>query len=398
LCSAITRIDGDPVFARAAHMTADWVLREMQSPEGGYYSSLDADSEGHEGKYYVWTREEIVSALPEQDYPLFARRFGLDRAPNFEGQWHLHAYEAVDRLAQEFRLTPEAAAAKLETCRGKLFTLREQRIRPGRDDKILTSWNALMIQGMAAAARYLGREDCLRSAQRAVDFIRGGLWRDDRLLATYKDGKAHLPAYLDDYALLLDALLDLLQVEWRSEDLFFAQQLADALLNHFEDRKRGGFFFTAHDHEKLLARMKNLADEALPAGNGVAVRALNRLGWLLTEPRYLDAAERTLHLAWPVMNSHPLAYPTLLMGLQETLQPPEILILRGTPTKLAEWQTALTRSYTPERLVFAIPDDASGLPSALADKKPTGEIVAYRCQGEQCSAPISRLEDLQSSE
>jgi uncharacterized protein len=397
LCSAVTRIDPDPVFVRAANATADWVLREMQSAEGGYYSSLDADSEGHEGKYYVWTREEITDVLSEQDYLLFARRFGLDRAPNFEGKWHLHGYEPVQKLAEEFRLTPEAVGERLEHCRQKLFALREQRVRPGRDDKILTSWNALMIQGMTAVARNLGREDCLRSAQRAVDFIRTTLWRDGRLLATCKDGKAHLPAYLDDHALLLDALLDLLQVEWRSEDLVFAQQLADALLAHFEDDERGGFFFTAHDHEKLLARMKNLADEALPSGNGIAARALNRLGWLLAEPRYLDSAERTLRLAWSVMNSHPLAYPTLLMVLQETLQPPEILILRGTRQKLREWHSALTTGYTPERLVFAIPGDAVDLPAALADKRWQGEIVAYRCQGMQCSEPISRLEDLQSS-
>jgi uncharacterized protein YyaL (SSP411 family) len=398
LCSAVTRIDADPVFARAAHLTADWTLREMQSSEGGYYSSLDADSEGHEGKYYVWTREEIAAALPQQDYLLFARRFGLDRAPNFEGQWHLHGYQPVQALADEFQLAPDTVKARLETCQQRLFTLREKRIRPGRDDKILTSWNALMIQGMAAAAGHLGREDCLRSAQRAVDFIRTTLWRDGRLLATYKDGKAHLPAYLDDHALLLDALLDLLQVEWRSEDLAFAQLLADALLAHFEDREHGGFFFTAHDHEKLLARMKNLVDEAMPSGNGVAARALNRIGWLLAEPRYLGAAERTLRLALPVMNSHPLAYPTLLMGLQEALQPPEILILRGTRQKLREWQSTLTAGYAPERLVFSIPDDATGLPAALADKQLQGEIVAYRCKGMQCSAPISRLEDLQSSE
>jgi uncharacterized protein len=394
LCSVASRIDPDPVFARAAHMTADWALREMQSPEGGFYSSLDADSEGHEGKYYVWTREEIAGALPEVDYPLFAQHFGLDRAPNFEGKWHLHGYEPVDKLAAAFQLTPAAARERLEGGRQVLFRLREQRIRPGRDDKILTSWNALMIHGLAAAARYLGREDCLTSAQRALDFIRGTLWRDGRLLATCKDGKAHLPAYLDDYALLLDAVLELLQLRWRSEDLAFAQALAEALLAHFEDRERGGFFFTADDHESLLARLKPLADEALPAGNGIAARALNRLGWLLGETRYLDAAERTLQLAFLALESHPLAYPTLLMALREALDPPEVLILRGAPSRLREWQAALAQGYRPQRLLYAIPSDAVDLPAALADKKPQGEIIAYRCRGLQCSAPINRIEEL----
>jgi uncharacterized protein YyaL (SSP411 family) len=394
LCAAASRVDPDPAFAQAAHLTADWVLREMQSPEGGFYSSLDADSEGHEGKYYVWTREEVEQALPEQDYRLFAQRFGLERAPNFEGKWHLHGYVSVDRLAKESGRSPEAVRARLEHCRRQLFALRERRVRPGRDDKILTSWNALMIQGLAAAARQLGRADCLHAAERALDFIRTRLWRDGRLLATYKDGKAHLPAYLDDYALLLEAVLELLQLRWRGEDLAFVRELAEALLAHFEDRERGGFFFTAHDHEKLLARMKPLADEALPSGNGIAARALNRLGWLLGETRYLDAAERTLQLAFPAMQNHPLAYPTLLMALQEALDPPEVIILRGTPERLRDWQAALAQGYAPQRLSFAIPVDASGLPAALADKKPQGDIVAYRCRALQCSAPVTRLEQL----
>jgi uncharacterized protein len=394
LCSAAARIEPDPVFTQAAHLTADWVLREMQSPEGGFYSSLDADSEGHEGKYYVWTREEVAQALPEQDYRLFAQRFGLERAPNFEGRWHLHGYESVDRLAKESGRSPEAVRERLEHCRRQLFALRERRVRPGRDDKILTSWNALMIQGLAAAARQLGRADCLHAAERALDFIRATLWRDGRLLATYKDGKAHLPAYLDDYALLLAAVLELLQLRWRGADLAFARELAEALLAQFEDHARGGFYFTAHDHEKLLARMKPLADEALPSGNGIAARALNRLGWLLGETRYLDAAERTLQLAFPAMQNHPLAYPTLLMALQEALDPPEVIILRGTPERLRDWQAALAQGHAPQRLTFAIPADAGGLPAALADKKAQGDIVAYRCRGLQCSAPVTRVEEL----
>jgi uncharacterized protein len=394
LCSIASTLDPDPVFADAAAMTANWVLREMQSPEGGYYSSLDADSEGHEGKFYVWAQEEIAAALPEQDYPLFARRFGLDRAPNFEGRWHLHVHESIESLAAEFQQPAVSVRARLKLCAQILLGLREQRIRPGRDDKILTSWNALMVQGMAVAARHLSREDCLRSAQRAVDFIRDTLWREGRLLATCKDGKAHLPAYLDDHAFLLDALLELMQLEWRSQDLVFAQALAETLLTQFEDPEQGGFFFTAHGHEKLLARMKNLADEALPSGNGVAARALNRLGWLLAEPRYLAAAERTLRLASQAMDQHPLAYPTLLMALQETLQPPELFILRGTPDGMREWHSKLTSGYRPDRLIFSIPADKNDLPAALLEKRAAGDIVAYRCVGTQCSAPILDLTTL----
>ncbi|MGH8208561.1 MAG: thioredoxin domain-containing protein, partial [Steroidobacteraceae bacterium] len=199
---------GDAFYAHVAAETAAWTMREMQAPEGGYYSSYDADSEGHEGRFYVWDREAVRQALTTQEYRAFAPRFGLDRAPNFEGQWHLHVFQSVEAVAKSLELTVDAVAALLDSARPKLLAIRNARIWPGRDDKILTSWNALMIRGMAVAARTLERPDLAASATRALDFIRGTLWRDGRLLATYKDGRAHLNAYLDDYVYLADAVLE----------------------------------------------------------------------------------------------------------------------------------------------------------------------------------------------
>ena len=218
---------GEALFARVAGETADWVLRDMRSPQGGFYSSLDADSEGHEGKFYVWTASEVQARLTPQEFAAFSRRFGLDRGANFEGEWHLHIYEAVDTIAAALGESAQSVAALIESARAKLLQVRSLRVWPARDEKILTAWNALMIKGLAIASRVLRRPDLADAATAAVDFIRRTLWRDGRLLATTKDGRAHLPAYLDDYAFLADALLELLQTRWRGGDLEFARQLTE---------------------------------------------------------------------------------------------------------------------------------------------------------------------------
>ncbi len=220
----------DPLFARVVEQTAGWVMREMQSPQGGYYASLDADSEHEEGKFYVWQRNEIRDLLSADEYALIKPYYDLDSTPNFENHaWHLHVARPLSEIAHHLHLGDEQAARLLASAQAKLFEARERRVHPGRDEKILGSWNGLMIAGMAKAARIFRREDWLRSAQQAMDFVCGTLWRDGKLLATHKDGKTHLNAYLDDHAFLLNAALELLQAEYRSTDMAFAVQLADAL-------------------------------------------------------------------------------------------------------------------------------------------------------------------------
>ncbi|MGI9302562.1 MAG: thioredoxin domain-containing protein [Gammaproteobacteria bacterium] len=397
LCAQSAAATGRAVFARAGVETADWVMREMQSPEGGYYSTLDADSEGEEGKFYVWDREQVAAVADPQDHAVFVRRFGLDRNPNFEGKWHLHAFMDLPSLADEFKLDESETIARIDRVRAALFSEREKRIRPGRDEKILTSWNALMIKGMAIAGRYLNKPTCIDSAVQAVDFIRTTLWRDGRLLATYKDGKAHLNAYLDDHAFLIDALLELLQVRWRTTDLEFAVELANVLLEHFADRKNGGFYFTSDDHEQLIQRPKPLADEATPSGNGVAALGLARLGYLVGETRYLEAAESTLRHAAAAMAQAPMGHATLLMALEEYVEPPQIIILRGSTQGMREWHTRCLADYAPHRLSFAVPHDAAELPDALTEKRPHGDKVAYVCTGTVCSAPLEKTGELEEA-
>jgi len=385
---------GDVLFRRVAQETADWILRDLANPAGAYYSTLDADSEGHEGKFYVWTPDEVRAVLDDRQYPVLARRFGLDRDANFEGRWHLHAFEPMDKVAEEAGLTAEEAESLLDSARAKLLAVRNQRVWPGRDEKILTAWNGLAIAGLAAAARTLDRADYVDSAARAVAFLREHCWFDGRLLAVHKDGRSRFPAYLDDHAFLAWGLLELLQARWHGPWLAWAIELAETMLAHFEDRDTGGFYFTADDHESLILRPKTFGDDATPAGNGMAARVLLRLGYLLAEPRYLDAAERTLRAAWSLVERYPHGHTSLLMALDELTEPPTIVVLRGAADDVTVWRAELDKLYEPGRLVLAVPADATDLPAALADKRPQAGTVAYVCRGTTCSAPLATLGEL----
>ena len=385
---------GEALFTRIATDTADWILREIRAPGGAFYSALDADSEGHEGTFYVWDAQAVQALLGTAGYPLFARRFGLDLAPNFEEAWHLRICQPLDSLAAEGGLTIDQAAASIDRSRQTLLQARERRVRPGRDDKILTAWNGLTIKALAIAAQALQRPALADAATAAVDFIRTHLWQNGRLLATYKDGRARFNAYLDDYAFLADALLELLQVRWRSEDLHFLIQLLEVMLQQFEDADDHGFFFTSADHEPLLHRSKSFADDAMPAGNGVAASVLCKAGYLLGELRYLDAAEHTLLAAWAALQRFPQGHVSLITALEDFLHSNQIVIVRGEAQEAQRWVQQLSRVYAPRRLLFAIPTDAADLPDALADKRARDTTTAYLCRGMTCSAPINDLSEL----
>lgn len=286
------------------------------------------------------------------------------------------------------RALREGAGKLLALAKEKLFRAREARVRPGRDEKILASWNGLAIKGMARAARVFGRRDWLDSARRALAFVQREMSHDGRLDAVFKDGRVPLKGYLDDYAFMLDAVLELLQADFRSADLDYARMLAETLLTRFEDREAGGFFFTADDHETLIHRPKPGQDNALPAGNGVAACALQRLGHVLGEARYLEAAERTLHLFYPLAEQQPGAFKTMLWALGEFFAPPRVLVMRGPEAELREWQTALSRSYLPDTLAFAIPASELGLPEVL-DKPLAAGVNAWLCAGPACLPPIA---------
>jgi uncharacterized protein YyaL (SSP411 family) len=387
-------ITGEPLFRRVVEETAAWVLREMQSPEGGYYSSLDADSEEEEGRFYVWSVDDVRSLLTPEEFAVASPHYGFDRPPNFEGHaWNPVVAKPLEAIAGELGITHEEASARLATARAKLFAARGKRVHPGRDEKILASWNALMIGGMAHAARVFDRADWLASARRALDFVHGTLWQDDRLLATFKDGKAHLNAYLDDHAFLLAALLEMLETDFRAADLEWAGEVGEALLERFHDPVGGGFFFTSHDHERLIHRGKPGHDNATPSGNGVAARALNRLSFLTGDIRFQRAAEGTVALFWKAMARSPTGYGSLLTALAETIVPPRLVIVNGPAQALPAWAEMLRREYLPESLVLEIPGETRHLPPPLA--KPAGpQVNAWVCEGVTCLAPIPEPDQL----
>ena len=385
---------GEALFRNTAIETADWMLSDMRAPNGGFYSSRDADSEGEEGLFYIWT-PDAVEKLVGDDYPTVASRFGLDKEANFEGAWHLTVHASLPNIASAGKQSVEDVEAALARARAILFAEREARIAPDRDDKQLSSWNALAVRGLAIAGRILGRDDFVDAAANAVDFLQDNLLVDGRLFASYKDSRARFPAYLDDHAFLVEAILELLQSRWNTQHLNFAVLIADLMLTHFEDPEQGGFYFTADDHETLMHRPKPLADEAMPSGNGIAAYALQRLGHLLGEQRYIDAAERALRNAWKAMDEYPHGHVSLLNALSENLTPPEIVVIRGAAGDVERWRDSVGKLYAPSRLVFAIADSEHQLPGLLAERKAvTGETLAYRCVGTHCELPVKSWQAL----
>ncbi len=381
------------IYAQVIEETINWLQREMLSPKGAIYSSLDADSldaHGHseEGAFYVWQAKEVKALLTPAEFVVASRCFGFDRAANFEGQaWH--AYMAV--------MPDEQDRALLQSAKAKLFAAREQRVRPGLDDKILTSWNALAIKGLARAGYVFNRADWVLLAQNAVDFIREHLWVKNsagayQLLATAKDDKVHLNAYLDDHAFLLDALLELMQADYRSVDMQFAEEIAEALLENFE-AEDGGFYFTAHHHEQLIHRAKQGYDNATPNGNGIAAVALQRFGHLLGEPRYLQSAERTLQAFDTVIKRNPAGCASLSHALHEYLTPPILVILRGEAAKLDGWRRELNQHYYPHHVFLYLDEAVKVLPPTLQRNLPK-DVNAWMCKGVVCTQSIDDLPSL----
>jgi uncharacterized protein YyaL (SSP411 family) len=362
----------------------------MRARDGGFYSALDADSEGHEGRFYVWTADAVRALLSADEYAVAAPAYGFDAPPNFEGaHWNPVLAKPLAEVAAALGIAEDEAAARLASARARLFAARATRVRPGCDDKQLTSWNALMIAGLAHAGRVMARPAWVAEAHAALDFLHRELWRDGRLFASYKHGAARLNAYLDDYAFLLDALLESMQAGYREQDMAWTRELADALLTHFEDPEAGGFFFTSHDHEALITRPKPGYDNATPSGNGVAAYALQRLGHLLGEGRYLDAALRCLRLFQPQLAQQPVAYPTLLAALDEALLPPRVILLRGPAAALREWTAALAPKLAARDLLLALPNGLA-LPAALA-KPESASPAAWICSGTACQPPLTDL-------
>ena len=401
LYAAALKFGPDELFEAAIRETIDWLTREMQHAEGAFYAALDADSEGEEGKFYVWRREQVKKVLSEDEYLVAETLYGLDKPANFENHWNLHRYDSWRSVVDRLSLDKGDADALLKQVKAKLYEARSERERPSTDTKILTAWNGLLVSGLAHAGEQLNEPGWIALAQNTVDFLRTSCWVDGKLYATWQAGEPKYSGYLDDYANLLLGLVDLLAVSWRDEDLKFAQELADALLRDFYDTEIGGFFFTAHDHEALIHRPKPTVDDALPPGNGTAVQALIRLGHLLGKSDYLDPAHNTLAWARGIMERVPVGHCNLLTALEETIYPGEQVVMRGPAGEMANWAQELQNGYKPERVIFQIPyEGVSALPEYLprmVSIEQQSQVTAYVCVGLSCSLPMTELADVKAA-
>ena len=389
-------LGGDALFEAAVRETAGWIARDMQHPEGGYFSALDADSEGEEGKYYVWRRDAVKQLLNDDEYLLVATLYGLDKPANFEGKWNFRRRDAWRSVVDRLGFEPAAGEGLLASAKSKLLAERDTRVPPAKDDKVLTAWNGLAIRGMARAAVRLGEPAWLTSAQRAADFVRENLWDGERLTATWRDGVAKYAGYLDDYANMLEGLIELLSAAWRDVDAAFAKRLADAMIRQFYDADDGGFFFTAHDHETLIHRPKPTLDESLPAGNGTAACGLIALGHLFADTRYLDAAAGTLRALRGAVEQYPEGHCTLLSAVEANAYAPEQIIVRGPVDALDAWLDIARAGYRPWCQVYGIPYEAADAPDylpRLVDADARARLTAFACRGLQCSPPIDSIDE-----
>jgi uncharacterized protein YyaL (SSP411 family) len=393
-------ITGEPFYLRVATHTLDYVVREMTSPEGGFYSTQDADSEGEEGKFFLWTLTEIQALLTAEEARFVALYYDVSAQGNFEGKNILHVQKSAAALAAELGVSERHFNEVLQQAREKLFATREQRVKPARDEKILTAWNGLMLRSFAEAARYLQRPDYLQVARRNAAFILRELAPAGRLLRTYKDGHAHLNGYLEDYACLADGLLALYEADFDLHWFNEARRLIDEAIKLFADQKNGGFFDTGVDHEALLSRPKDSMDNATPAGNSVAADVLLRLAAWTGEDSYRQRADDYLRSQSHHLPDYPRFFGHLLGALDFALSSPYEIAVIGDLAQ-DETQTLLAvinGRYLPNSvLACASPEDTAAAQAIplLADRPlKDGQPCVYICHHFTCLAPVTTSEEL----
>ena len=388
------QITGNPMYKRIVEETLEYVTREMTSPEGGFYSAQDADSEGVEGKFFVWLPREINEALGDEDGNVFCRYYGVTEHGNFEGRNILRVAMDAANLARDEGLDASAFGELLNRSRAKLLEVRNERIAPALDDKILTSWNGLMLAAFAEAAAVLGRRDYAEIAERNAEFLLTNLLRDGRLLRTYKDGRAKLNGYLEDYAFIIDGLLALHEVNFSRDTLDAAIRLGNAMVELFWDAASGQFFDTGRDHEELVVRPKDVTDNAIPCGSSMAVDVLLRLAVITGDGDMERRASTALRSMRQLMMTFPTAAGHWLGALDFYLsRSKEIVIVgergdSGTDALLAE----AYRHYIPNRVLLGASGGETateGLPLLTDRQRVDGLATAYVCENYVCQLPVT---------
>ncbi len=395
-------------FATTARETLDYVLREMTQPEGGFYSTQDADSEGEEGKFFVWNETEIDSVLTDGDEArAFKLCYDVTPAGNWEGMTILNRKQPHATTAQELGLADDELTNLLSRCRKTLYKHREQRIHPGRDDKVLMSWNGMMIAALAQGARVLNQEKYRVAAVAACDFILENMRNDDgRLLHSFKDGQARFNACLDDYACLIDGLIEVYQATFEARFVTAALELAVIMVEQFHDVEQGGFYYTGSDHETLITRQKDNQDNATPSGNSMAATALLKLGQMTGRTDLEQNAYETLEMLSGQMARIPTAMGQALLAVDYLLAPAkQIVVVGGDDSETTDaFLQEINGRFLPNAIVLFRPQSQpeDEIPTVfqplLTDKAAIDDqTTVYICQAGACSAPISSLPDLQES-
>jgi len=389
----------EPLFKSVVEETVSYLLREMLHPEGGFHSTQDADSEGEEGKFFVWTEDEIHRVLGEEDGKVFCRMYDIGEPANFEGKSILHPILTPGQAGKLFGKEPSEIEALVALAKQKLFAEREKRIKPFRDEKIITAWNGLMLSGLAEAIKISENPASIAAARRTVEFIFEKLFRDGFLLHTYKDGQAKLLGYLDDYAFLAVGLLDLYETLFDRLYLDRAIELTDIMLREFWDERDGGFFFTGKSHEPLISRAKPIFDASVPSGNAMATQLLLRLHHLTGREHYRTSAEKVLRSYYEAMESQPFGFAHMLCALDFYLQGAKEIVVVGNPAE-AGVKALIAQAnsiYLPNKVMqLAMPGTALAEISPLLQGKTQvdGMPTVYVCQNFTCSAPVTSPKEL----
>lgn len=386
---------GNEHYSTIVCETCDYVLRDMTDPSGGFYSTEDADSEGVEGKFYVWTLDEIESVLGSENAEIFCRVYDVSAEGNFEGKNILNLPKSIAQCATENNWDVEEIRAKCNAGREKLLAARDERIHPGKDDKVLVSWSGLMIDSIARAGAVLGKAQYILAATKCADFILTQMRDDDRrLLHTWRSGKATLSAYLDDYAYLANALVTLYECTFDEKWIDHAMELVEQMRTHFGDAQRGGFYYTADDHEQLISRLKDFQDSSVPSGNAMAATVLVRLGKLTGRSDLIEDSERTISVAAGLIQTSPQASAQLLIALDMLTGPLAEIVIVGDSAE--EAITSLRTRYLPNHVAAYRNGDSqyrseyiSGL---FANRTAAaGELTVYVCENFACQAPVTGL-------
>jgi uncharacterized protein YyaL (SSP411 family) len=384
---------------RVAEETLDYVVREMTDARGGFYSSQDADSEGEEGKFFVWTRQEVLDVLGEGDGNLFCQYYDVTEGGNFEGQNILHVISSNEDVAVRNKISVEQLQAIIKTGRQKLFELRAQRVKPGRDEKVLTAWNGLMLASFAEASAVLERSDYLTVAEANARFLLSHLLKDGLLLRTYKDGEAKLNAYLEDYSCLIDGLISLYEATGELTWIESAVLLADKMIEQFWDETAGGFFFTGNSHEQLIVRSKEFMDNATPSGNSIATLSLLRLGLLTGNEDYRRRATAVLRLMADQIRRYPSAFGFALSAVDFFLGSPLEIVIVGSPDpKLDELLRTVWQTYVPNRVTALCRKEheraVALIPLFTGRNMLASQPTAFVCQANTCQQPANTPDEL----